>query len=72
MDARERNVLVFTGQLPFDHPLLILEYPEAAFGEIARIVSAKFKELSGKGKRWESEADDGKERYVHAIMAAYR
>jgi hypothetical protein len=56
-------------RLPFNN---ISEHPEAAFGEIARIISAKFKELSDKEKKkWEKKAADDKERYARD-MAAYR
>lgn len=49
-----------------------VENPEAAFGDIARIISAKFKELNEKDKKkWEKKAAEDKERYARD-MATYR
>lgn len=38
--------------------------PDASFGDIARIISAQFKEISEKEKKkWEKKAAEDKERY---------
>ena len=48
------------------------ENPEASFGDIARIISTKFKNLSDKERKvWDEEAIADKERY-NAEMADYK
>lgn len=45
--------------------------PDASFGEIARIISQQFKDLSSKEKsKWEKKAEADKERYQRE-MAEY-
>jgi HMG (high mobility group) box len=40
------------------------ENPEASFGDIARLISAKFKALSAKERKiWDDRAVEDKERY---------
>ena len=48
------------------------ENPEAAFGDIARIISAKYKALKDSERKvWEDKAAEDKERYQRE-MEAYR
>jgi HMG (high mobility group) box len=45
-------------------PKVKAQNPDAAFGDIARIISAQFKELSDKEKKkWEKKAAEDKDRY---------
>ena len=53
-------------------PIVKEENPEASFGEVARLISAKFKELPADERAiWDEKAEKDKARY-QAEMAAYR
>ena len=53
-------------------PIVKEENPEASFGEVARLISAKFKELPADERAiWDQKAAADKERYAQE-MAAYR
>ena len=53
-------------------PTIKEENPDASFGDIARLISARFKELPPKEKKmWEEKAAEDKERYQRE-MADYK
>ena len=53
-------------------PIVKEENPEASFGEVARLISSKFKELPADERAiWDEKAQKDKVRY-QAEMAAYR
>ena len=54
------------------HDTVKAENPDAAFGDIARLISEKFKSLPDKEKKiWEEKAAEDKERYQRE-MAEYK
>jgi hypothetical protein len=55
-----------------DRPAVKSENPEASFGDIARAISVRFKNLSPRERKiWEDKAAADKERYEHD-MEVYR
>ena len=53
-------------------PTIKAENPEASFGDIARLISSKFKELPDKERKsWDEKAEADKIRYQQE-MAVYR
>ncbi len=70
-NAPKRNMSAYFLYSMHARPQVKEENPEASFGEIARIISAQFKELSDKEKKkWEKKAADDKDRYQRE-MADY-
>jgi high mobility group protein B2 len=53
-------------------PTVKTENPEASFGDIAKIISAQYKNLTEEERKfWDSKATDDKARYEHA-MESYK
>lgn len=51
-----------------ERPRVKEENPEASFGDIARIISQRFKSLSASEKKiWENKAAEDKERYTREM-----
>jgi HMG (high mobility group) box len=62
--APKRNMSAYFLYSIAARPVVKEENPEATFGDIARLISAKFKALSEKERKiWESKAADDKSRY---------
>merc|ERR1719375_1405996 len=71
-NAPKRNMSAYFLFSVHIRPSVKDENPEAAFGDIARIISAKYKALKdGERKVWEEKAAEDKERYQRE-MEAYR
>ena len=71
-NAPKRNMSAYFLYSIQARPIVKEENPEATFGEIARIISAKFKELPPEERAtWDEKAVADKERYTRE-MAAYR
>ena len=63
-DAPKRNMSAYFLYSIAARPVVKEENPEATFGDIARLISAKFKALSEKERKvWEEKAKADKERY---------
>lgn len=70
-NAPKRNMSAFFLYSMHARPSVKENYPSATFGEIARIISQQFKQLSEKEKKkWEKKAAEDKERYQRE-MAVY-
>mmetsp|Transcript_4841 Transcript_4841/g.13986 ORF Transcript_4841/g.13986 Transcript_4841/m.13986 type:complete len:168 (-) Transcript_4841:336-839(-) len=70
-NAPKRNMSAYFLYSVHIRPEIKQNNPEASFGDIARIISAQFKELSEKErKRWDKKAAEDKERYQRE-MAEY-
>mmetsp|Transcript_21998 Transcript_21998/g.61225 ORF Transcript_21998/g.61225 Transcript_21998/m.61225 type:complete len:196 (-) Transcript_21998:355-942(-) len=70
-NAPKRNMSAYFLYSVHIRPQIKDENPEASFGDIARIISARFKELTDKErKRWDKRAAEDKERYQRE-MAVY-
>jgi len=70
-NAPKRNMSAYFLYSMFARPKVKEENPDASFGDIARLISAQFKELSEKErKKWEKKAAEDKERYQRE-MAEY-
>lgn len=64
-NAPKRNMSAYFLYSVHIRPTIKAENPEASFGEIARMISAKFKELSeDERKEWDLKAGADKERYL--------
>jgi len=71
-DAPKRNMSAYFLFSVHIRPTVKEENPEAAFGDIARIISAKYKALKDSERKvWEDKAAEDKERYQRE-MEAYR
>merc|ERR1719375_1860971 len=71
-NAPKRNMSAYFLFSVHIRPTVKDENPEAAFGDIARIISAKYKALGDdERKEWEEKAAEDKERYQRE-MEAYR
>lgn len=71
-NAPKRNMSAYFLFSVHIRPSVKDENPEAAFGDIARIISAKYKALDGdERKEWDEKAAEDKERYQRE-MEAYR
>eukprot|EP00429_Kryptoperidinium_foliaceum_P017451 CAMPEP_0176035620 /NCGR_PEP_ID=MMETSP0120_2-20121206/17627_1 /TAXON_ID=160619 /ORGANISM="Kryptoperidinium foliaceum, Strain CCMP 1326" /LENGTH=169 /DNA_ID=CAMNT_0017368987 /DNA_START=683 /DNA_END=1192 /DNA_ORIENTATION=+ len=69
-NAPKRNMSAYFLYSIEARPVVKEENPEATFGEIARIISAKFKGLSDSEKaKWEKKAAEDKERYQREMEA---
>lgn len=63
-NAPKRNMSAYFLYSVHARPSVKEENPEASFGDIARLISKQFKELSDKDKKkWEKKAAEDKERY---------
>jgi high mobility group protein B2 len=70
-NAPKRNMSAFFLFSIQARPKVKEDNPEASFGDIARLISQKFKGLTEKEKRkWEKKAAEDKERYMRE-MAEY-
>ena len=70
-NAPKRNMSAYFLYSIEARPQIKAENPDASFGEIARAISARFKELSDKEKaKWDEKAAADKERYQRE-MAIY-
>ena len=70
-NAPKRNMSAYFLYSIYARPLVKEENPEAAFGDIAKIISKQYKALSDKErKKWEKKAAEDKERYQRE-MAEY-
>ena len=70
-NAPKRNMSAYFLYSIEARPQVKGEYPDASFGDIARIISKQFKELGEKEKKkWEKKAAEDKERYQRE-MAEY-
>jgi len=71
-NAPKRNMSAFFLYSCAARPTVKEENPDASFGDIARLISAKFKALPEKErKKWDKKAADDKIRYQRE-MEAYR
>mmetsp|Transcript_14619 Transcript_14619/g.30420 ORF Transcript_14619/g.30420 Transcript_14619/m.30420 type:complete len:115 (+) Transcript_14619:967-1311(+) len=71
-NAPKRNMSAYFLFSVFVRPSVKEENPEAAFGDIARIISAQYKTLDAKEReKWDNKAAADKERYQRQ-MEAYR
>ena len=71
-NAPKRNMSAYFLFSVHIRPTVKEENPEAAFGDIARIISAKYKALKDSERKvWEDKAAEDKERYQRE-MEAYR
>jgi len=71
-NAPKRNMSAYFLYSVHIRPIVKEENPEASFGDIARIISAQFKELNEKEKAgWAEKAAADKERYQRE-MAEYQ
>ena len=71
-NAPKRNMSAFFLYSVSARPTVKEENPEASFGDIARLISQKFKALPEKErKKWEKKAADDKQRYQRE-MEAYK
>lgn len=71
-NAPKRNMSAYFLYSIDARPTVKEENPEASFGDIARLISTKFKELSEKERKiWDDRAVSDKERY-NAEMAEYK
>lgn len=67
-NAPKRNMSAYFLYSIAARPIVKEENPEATFGEIARIISARFKELTPEEKaEWEEKAARDKERYTQQM-----
>lgn len=71
-NAPKRNMSAYFLYSIDARPTVKEENPDASFGDIARLISTKFKELSEKERKiWDDRAAADKERY-NAEMAEYK
>lgn len=71
-NAPKRNMSAYFLYSVHVRPSIKAENPEASFGDIARIISAKFKELPDKERKaWDDKAEADKARYQQE-MAVFR
>jgi hypothetical protein len=71
-NAPKRNMSAYFLYSVAIRPVIKEENPDASFGEIARLISARFKDLPDKERaKWDKKAEDDKERYQRE-MDAYR
>eukprot|EP00543_Licmophora_paradoxa_P004205 CAMPEP_0202454682 /NCGR_PEP_ID=MMETSP1360-20130828/12348_1 /ASSEMBLY_ACC=CAM_ASM_000848 /TAXON_ID=515479 /ORGANISM="Licmophora paradoxa, Strain CCMP2313" /LENGTH=200 /DNA_ID=CAMNT_0049074057 /DNA_START=145 /DNA_END=747 /DNA_ORIENTATION=- len=71
-DAPKRNMSAYFLYSVYIRPTIKEENPEATFGEIAKIISQKFKQLTEKErKKWDKKAVEDKSRYERQ-MADYK
>ncbi|KAL3938176.1 MAG: hypothetical protein SGARI_001850 [Bacillariaceae sp.] len=71
-NAPKRNMSAYFLYSVHIRPIIKNDNPEASFGDIARLISSKFKELPEKERTiWDEKATKDKARY-QAEMAAYR
>lgn len=67
-NAPKRNMSAYFLYSVHIRPTIKVENPEATFGEIAKIISAKFKELTEKERaKWDKKAVEDKARYASAM-----
>lgn len=70
-NAPKKNMTAYFLYSMAARPKVKEDYPEAGFGDIAKIISKQYKALSDKErKKWEKKAIEDKERYQRE-MAAY-
>lgn len=71
-NAPKRNMSAYFLYSVHIRPTIKEENPDASFGDVARLISARFKSLSAKEKKiWEDKAAEDKERYQRQ-MEDYR
>jgi high mobility group protein B2 len=71
-NAPKRNMSAYFLYSVHIRPTVKEENPEATFGSIAKLISAKFKELTDKErKKWDEKAVEDKARY-QAAMEEYK
>jgi HMG (high mobility group) box len=71
-DAPKRNMSAYFLYSIHIRPTVKEENPEATFGDIARLISEKFKSLSAKERKiWDDKAISDKDRY-ESQMEAYK
>jgi hypothetical protein len=71
-NAPKRNMSAYFLYSVHIRPTIKEENPEASFGEVARLISSKFKELSEDERaEWDAKAEKDKSRY-QTEMSAYR
>ena len=71
-NAPKRNMSAYFLYSISARPIVKAENPDASFGDIARIISARFKELpDGERAEWDAKAVSDKERYMRE-MEAYK
>jgi hypothetical protein len=69
-DAPKRNMSAYFLYSIDTRPQIKADYPDASFGDIARMISAKFKELPDKERKiWEERAAEDKNRYDREMVA---
>jgi len=69
-NAPKRNMSAYFLYSVAVRPTVKEENPEASFGDIARLISAKFKALPEKERKsWDEKASADKERYQHEMEA---
>eukprot|EP00980_Cylindrotheca_fusiformis_P023858 scaffold11076_cov122-Cylindrotheca_fusiformis.AAC.2 len=69
-NAPKRNMSAYFLYSVHARPMVKKENPDASFGDIARLISKQFKELSDKDKKkWEKKAAEDKERYKREMEA---
>ena len=69
-NAPKRNMSAYFLYSVATRPTVKTEHPEASFGDIARIISANFKNLSAKERKvWDERAVEDKERYERQMSA---
>lgn len=67
-NAPKRNMSAYFLYSVAVRPTIKVDHPEATFGEIAKLISSKFKELTDKErKKWDAKAVEDKARYVEAM-----
>ena len=70
-NAPKKNMTAYFLYSMYARPKVKEDYPDASFGDIAKIISKQYKTLSDKErKQWEKKAEEDKERYQRE-MAAY-
>lgn len=68
-DAPKRNMSAYFLYSIAARPAVKEENPEASFGDIARLISSRFKELSEKERKvWDAKAAADKERYSSEMV----
>jgi high mobility group protein B2 len=69
-NAPKRNMSAYFLYSIFARPQVKSDHPEASFGDIARLISAQFKELSDQERKmWDKKAAEDKERYQKQMAA---
>ena len=70
-NAPKKNMTAYFLYSMHARPKVKEDYPDATFGDIAKIISKQYKSLTDKEKKqWEKKAEEDKERYQRE-MAAY-